>query len=270
MPELPEVETLAFALNQTLVRDQISAVEIREESLLEAPAEWFKTALPGRGIFQVRRRGKFISMDLSGGLALWFHLGMTGQLLLDPPEFLKAHIHLVLSLKSGKKLSFRDSRRFGRIALTPWRGRVSPEGVERLGPEPNQFLKEEFVSFFKQRKGRIKNLLMNQSLIAGLGNIYADEALYRAGIRPLKRASGISCERLARLHGAIGEVLTEAVQWGGSSTRDYLHLDGAPGRFQAFHRVYGRAGERCQMCGSAIRRVKLSGRSSFFCPRCQK
>jgi len=270
MPELPEVETLVSELNEILVLQKISAVEIREDSILETPREWFETGLPEKEILQVGRRGKFIRVVLSEGLTLWFHLGMTGQLLFDPADSPESHVHLVLSFAGGKKLFFRDPRRFGKIALTPWQGKAFPGGVGRLGPEPEEWQREEFISFLKQRKGRIKNLLMNQSLIAGLGNIYTDEVLHRAGIRPLKRASSVSSKSLGRLHQAIGEVLEEAVRWGGSSIDDYLHLDGARGGFQAFHRVYGRAGRSCGSCGALIRRVKLSGRSSFFCPRCQK
>ena len=167
-------------------------------------------------------------------------------------------------------LIFRDVRRFGSIRLTPTEENAFPEGVKNLGPEPWQCDAKAFASLFKARRSPIKNLLLNQTLVSGLGNIYSDESLYRAGIRPVERAHRITRRRLERLHEALCEVLEEAIRWGGSSIDDYLHADGTRGRFQEFHRVYGRGGEPCRVCGEGIRTVKLAGRTSSFCPQCQK
>lgn len=272
MPELPEVENLVSELGRTLPGCVISSVKVQNGEILKSPRAWFSKSLLGKSIVRISRRGKFIRMDLTDGLLLWFHLGMTGQLLLGglPPK-LGRHTHLVLSFRDTKqRLYFRDPRRFGQVVLTREGEEAFPSGVKRLGPEPKEWGTEEFVSCLKKRRGRIKNLLLNQRLMAGLGNIYADESLHRAGIHPLRRAERIPRKRLSRLHQAICEVLGEAIRWGGSSIDDYLHLNGEKGRFQEFHKVYGRAGKDCPGCGTPIQRLKLSGRSSAFCPHCQR
>lgn len=227
--------------------------------------------LEGKRIIRIGRAGKYLRFELSGNRILWFHLGMTGQLLLGgPSSALGSHTHFVVSfIRSEKRLFFRDVRRFGRIALTSLREDQCPKGVRSLGLEPRQWDREAFASLFKMRRARIKNLLLNQKVVAGLGNIYADESLHRAGIHPLRRPHQIPRWRLLRLHEAICEILEEAVRWGGSSIDDYVHWDGTQGRFQQFHRVYGREGKGCGTCGTAVRRLRLSGRASSFCPRCQ-
>lgn len=272
MPELPEVETIVFELRRALEGQRIERVEVRNDSVLETPRENLRRELPGKRIIQIGRVGKYIRMDLSHGLVLWIHLGMTGQLLLEGPHFLPGpHTHFILSFASSEqRLFYRDIRRFGRISLSVSGIGSNSQGIPRLGLEPEEWDKKAFVSRFKQRKARIKNLLLNQRFIAGLGNIYADESLHRAGIHPLRRSHRLSRWRLDHLHSAICEVLNEAIQWGGSSVDDYLHLDGTKGGFQRFHRVYGRSGMKCLTCGTAIRKIKLSGRGSSFCPHCQK
>lgn len=273
MPELPEVETLTAQLNRSLQGLRISRAEIRTPSVLETPPNEFGGQVQGRQITQVKRRGKYIQIELSSNQSIWFHLGMTGQLLfaLEKSIVSLTHIHFTLSFEdTQEKIFYRDVRRFGHIALSPTLEEQFPEGVRSLGPEPSDWGEEDFASFFRTRRARIKSLLLNQTLVAGLGNIYADESLYRAGIRPLRRAHRIGRDGLRRLHRAMCEVLGEAIEWGGSSIDDYLHLDGTVGKFQEFHRVYGRGGEKCGTCGSLIRSVKLSGRTSSFCPHCQK
>ena len=272
MPELPEIQTLVTQLNRVLRGRRISQVEVRNSSLLENPQFEFEKKIVGETIEQVGRRGKYIRMDLSQNLALWFHLGMTGQLFLEPPaNDLKPHTHFILSFfDSPHRLLFRDSRRFGRIALTPAGNREAPEGVRKLGREPKEWDPEKLVPVLKGRHARIKSLLLDQRLVAGLGNIYADESLHRAGVHPLRRAHNIPRVKLHRLHQAMGEVLEEAIFYGGSSIDDFIHTDGSKGRFQEFHRVYGRAGKDCLGCGTPIRAVKIAGRTSSFCPHCQK
>jgi len=272
MPELPEVQTLASQLNRLLEGREIEGAEILNGTLLETPRQELEKNILGKKIIRVLRRGKYLRIDLSEGWTLWFHLGMTGQLLLRlVSEALAPHTHFLLSFAgSNEQLLFRDVRRFGTIAFTPTAEDAFPRGVQNLGPEPEEWDPEAFATLFKTRRGRIKSLLLNQTLVAGLGNIYSDESLYRAGIRPLERAHRIARRRLERLHGAVCEVLEEALQWGGSSIDDYLHADGTRGRFQEFHQVYGRGGEACRACGTKIRTVKLAGRTSSYCPRCQK
>ncbi len=271
MPELPEIETLAFELRQSLAGREIRGLQIRNDSILETPRRWLEKNLPGKRIVQIGRRGKYLRAELTGGFTLWIHLGMTGQLLLeDSPAALTSHTHFRLTFTGTRQeLLFRDPRRFGRIALTPYRGEELPRGVQRLGLEPAEWKCQEFSAFVKRRRARIKSLLLDQRVVAGLGNIYADESLYRAGIHPLRRARKIPRTKLSRLHGVILKVLEEAVRWGGSSIDDYVHLDGERGRFQEFHKVYGKKGEGCEICRTPIQSVKLSGRTSSFCPRCQ-
>lgn len=272
MPELPEVETLVQDLRKRLVGRVIESVKIGNEAVLASRPRDLEKNLPGRKIVTIERQGKFLQFRLTDRFILWFHLGMTGQLLLECPGVSSnpPHSHFFLFFKDSKeRLLYRDPRRFGRIALEGPGEEGRPEGIRRLGREPREWEKETFASLFKTRRGRIKSLLLDQRLVSGLGNIYADESLHRAGIHPLRRAHRIRRERLFHLHEAICEVLEEAVRWGGSSIDDYVHVDGSPGRFQEFHRVYGREGERCFACGARIRAAKLAGRTSSFCPRCQ-
>lgn len=271
MPELPEVETLVRELDKALRGRVIQGVSVGHESILKTSSLVLKKNLPGQRIIKVDRIAKYIRIELSEGALLWIHLGMTGQIFFEkPPARLLSHTHFVLSFEnSDRQLFFRDTRRFGRIALSRKEKETLPCGVGRLGLEPKEWDPAAFASAFKERRGRIKNLLLNQNLIAGLGNIYADESLHRAGLHPLKRAHRLPRRRLFRLHEAICEVLEEAIRQGGSSVSDYRRLDGSRGEFQKFHRVYGRRGEKCSTCSSPIQRIQLSGRSASFCPQCQ-
>lgn len=272
MPELPEIETLVGQLNRSLAGFRISGIEIRNDSVLASPREELEKKLQGKEIVRVRRRGKFIQVHLFPSLTLWFHLGMTGQIFLEtPPASLRPHTHLILSFRdSARRLFYRDVRRFGRVFLTEGGASGVPPQVRCLGPEPQEWDPEAFAANFKERRARIKNLLLDQTVVAGLGNIYADESLHRAGIHPLRRSHRLGRARLLRLREAMCEVLEEAIRWGGSSIDDYFHLDGSKGEFQYFHRVYGRSGEACPSCGAQIQKVKLSGRTSSFCPHCQR
>jgi formamidopyrimidine-DNA glycosylase len=196
--------------------------------------------------------------------AQWIvHLGMTGRVIVcEPGDEVPKHTHAILQLASGRELRFVDPRRFGRLSVT--------QAFEAPGTEPLQVELEKFVQLFKGRKTPIKSALLNQKLLSGVGNIYADESLFRAGIRPRRRAASLSKEDLRRLYLAVQEVLKEAIALGGSSISDYVDADGEEGFFQLQHRVYGREGEPCLVCKSPIKRVVLAGRSSHYCPKCQK
>ena len=219
--------------------------------------------IEGRRIAGVRRYGKFILVSLRGGGYLAIHLGMTGRLLLGGRE--GKHTHAVLTLDRGRLL-YDDSRQFGCIQFSE----EFPERVAKLGPEPLEVSFEDFAAALKRRKTRIKALLLNQGFLRGLGNIYADEALFRAGIHPLAVPSRLPRDRVRRLHEAIIAVLTEAIAAGGSSISDYVDAQGRKGFFQFSHRVYQRTGKPCVTCGTPIRRVLVAQRSSHFCPQCQK
>jgi formamidopyrimidine-DNA glycosylase len=198
--------------------------------------------------------------------AQWIvHLGMTGSLrVCEPQAELAKHTHAILKLASGRELRFIDPRRFGRLSVT------TAVEFDTSGLEPLEISGDDFVSLFRGRKTPIKSALLNQKLLRGVGNIYADESLFRAGIRPRRRAASITRHQLAKLHGAVKEVLKEAIALGGSSVSDYVDAEGEEGFFQLQHRVYGREGEPCLVCKTPIKRVVIAGRSSHYCPKCQK
>lgn len=274
MPELPEVETIANGVHRRIRGDSIVSAGFSHyrEPFRTPPAE-MEAALPGLRIVRVARVGKHIAFDLaqkgSRKIAVqWIvHLGMTGRLLVSAAAVpVPPHTHAILRLASGRELRFVDPRRFGRLALH------SMEEGAFAGPgrEPLTIAPADFAALFHGRKLVIKSALLNQSLLHGVGNIYADESLFRARIRPTRRAGRLSRAELDRLHAALRTVLRQAIRAGGSSVSDYVDADGAEGFFQIQHRVYGREGQPCRVCGTPIRRIVLGGRSSHFCPHCQK
>ncbi len=282
MPELPEVETIARGLNQRIAGEVIDSVWLGEKpEPLKSTAAEIASVLEHRRILQVRRVGKHIVFDLQRSRRNSFrkvpavdgqwivHLGMTGRLLIASPEMETAkHTHAVLKLTSGRELRFVDPRRFGRLAVV----RIDPKGAGFAAPgdEPLKSQIGPFMALFRGRKTPIKSALLNQKLLSGVGNIYADESLFRSGIRPRRRAASLTRAELQKLHVALQAVLREAIKLGGSSVNDYVDADGQEGFFQLRHRVYGREGEPCLVCGTAIKRVIIAGRSSHYCPQCQK
>jgi formamidopyrimidine-DNA glycosylase len=274
MPELPEVETIVRGLQSRVAGDRIQSVWIgSRKQPLKSSATKIAATLTGKRILRVHRMGKHIVFDLAGQQsgprspeAQWIvHLGMTGRMLVCEPEAEAVkHTHLSAALNSGRELRFIDARMFGKLAVkTP--ATFDPGGVEPLDVDL-----ATFVSLFRGRKTPIKSALLNQKLLRGVGNIYADEALARVGIRPQRRAASISKADLERLLPAIQEVLREAIELGGSSVSDYVGADGEEGFFQLQHRVYGREGEPCLVCKTPLRRLVIAGRSSHYCPKCQK
>jgi len=285
MPELPEVETIARGADARVRGDRI--VDI----WFSGHREPFKTtagrqakALAGRRILEVHRTGKHIVCELgpaSGGpvvhgprteqravSAQWIvHLGMTGRLLVTTPEApLAPHTHARLTLDSGKELRFVDPRRFGRLEF---RDLARTSGFEGPGAEPLAIGPKEFAELFHGRKLAIKAALLNQSLLAGVGNIYADESLFHAGIRPRRSAGRLTRAELEKLRMALREVLAHAIRLGGSSVSDYVDAEGVRGFFQLEHCVYQRTDEPCRNCSTLIRRIVVAGRSTHYCPRCQ-
>ena len=276
MPELPEVETVANGVHARVAGERIVSAwfSAKPEPFKVAPAV-LEEALCGRIIQRVRRVGKHIVADLAGAdgvvEAEWIvHLGMTGRLLVSgagvpvPP-----HTHAQVGLASGRELRFVDARRFGRLDL-----RIVETGAQAgrftgPGAEPLEIGEDAFIALFQGRKLAIKAALLNQSLLHGVGNIYADESLHRAGIRPSLAAGKVSKPRLRRLHEALKAVLRSAIALGGSSVSDYVDADGVRGFFQLEHRVYARKGLPCLVCGTPIRRTTIGGRSTHSCPRCQ-
>ena len=301
MPELPEVETIARGLALRVTGDVIESVWVGSKpEPLKSPAAEIVATLESQRIAGVRRVGKHIVFDLERGgrvhrvsspaqrgkrtrvpvrvkpaanesarpakqtPAQWIvHLGMTGRIVVCPPDSEMAkHTHLVAKLASGRELRFVDPRRFGRVSVA--------HGFEAGGSEPLDVQLDDFVILFHGRKTPIKSALLNQKLLRGVGNIYADESLFRAGIRPRRRAASLTRDDLRRLYPAVQEVLREAIALGGSSVSDYVDADGEEGFFQLRHRVYAREAEPCLVCKTPIKRVVIAGRSSHYCPKCQK
>ena len=281
MPELPEVETIARGLHKRVAGDTIQSIWLGEkpEPLKSSPRDIAKV-LEHSKIVQVRRVGKHIVFDLkqpSKGRdrrernGQWVvHLGMTGKMQVTmPDEEVAKHTHAIARLASGREVRFVDPRRFGRLAVVGAEPSVSVS-FQAPGDEPLESQAQRFLELFRGRKTPIKSALLNQKLLSGVGNIYADEALFRAGIRPRRRAASLTRDQLRKLHAAVQEVLREAIELGGSSVSDYVDVDGEEGFFQLQHRVYGREGEPCLVCGTPIKRVVIAGRSSHYCSHCQK
>jgi len=282
MPELPEVETIARGLNQSVAGEVIESVWLGgKPEPLKSPAKEIVAVLERARIAGVCRVGKHIVFDLerpqrngrrrSSERGQWIvHLGMTGRLLIADPETETAkHTHAILSLASGRELRFVDSRRFGRLAVARMES-TQGAGFSAPGDDPLEAQSERFLALFHGRKTPIKSALLNQKLLSGIGNIYADESLFRAAIRPRRRAASLTRAELLKLHAAVQEVLREAIGLGGSSVSDYVDAEGREGFFQLQHRVYGREGEPCLKCGTPIKRVIIAGRSSHYCPHCQR
>jgi formamidopyrimidine-DNA glycosylase len=274
MPELPEVETVANGVHARIHGQTVHSVwtSNKPQTFKSAP-ERIAGTLTGSRIERVHRVGKTIVVDLSrDGVEAQFliHLGMTGRLLVSEPAVpVPPHTHAVLSLSGGRELRFVDARRFGRLSVLEL-----SEQEERayIGPGKEPLLIElaEFIALFRGRRTPIKAALLNQSLLHGVGNIYADEALFRAAIRPKRQAARLTRSELARLREALITVLTHAIELGGSSVSDYVDADGVRGFFQLEHRVYMRTGQPCSICGTPIKKIVIGGRSTHFCPVCQK
>lgn len=302
MPELPEVETIVRGLARRITGDVIESIWLGEKpEPLKSPAREIARTIEHTRIAAIRRVGKHIVFDLQAGVAgvpsrakraaskkvrkgpartntgqtnlaanrskaqFIVHLGMTGRLqVCEPDSEIAKHTHAIAKLASGAELRFVDPRRFGRMSV------VSEKEFETLGVEPLETDLDSFSSLFRGRKTPIKSALLNQNLLRGVGNIYADESLFRAGIRPRRRASTIDRDSFAKLHGALKAVLKEAIAQGGSSISDYVDSNGEEGFFQLRHRVYGREGEPCLVCRTAIKRIVIAGRSSHYCPKCQR
>jgi formamidopyrimidine-DNA glycosylase len=274
MPELPEVETIAADLRPHLVGRTIVRCELRFPTIVRHPEpEVFLDLITGRRIEAVGRRGKFILIALESPRLLVVHLGMTGQLrLVDPATPIANHTHVILDLDDGKQLRYRDPRRFGRLLLGTEDELLASGTLPRLGPEPidPEFDAEDLYVRFRKRRAPLKSVLLDQATIAGVGNIYADESLHRARLRPDRPAGGLSRKSVSRLHESLRESLETAIRNRGSSVDTYRDAWGEVGAQQEELRVYGRAGEPCLTCGRPLALVRIAGRSTVFCRHCQR
>ncbi|HEX8225518.1 MAG TPA: bifunctional DNA-formamidopyrimidine glycosylase/DNA-(apurinic or apyrimidinic site) lyase [Allosphingosinicella sp.] len=270
MPELPEVETTVRGLVPVLQGRRLVSVETRREDLRRAFPPDLRQRLTGATVTGLSRRAKYGLIDTDRGDTLVFHLGMSGRWRIDPAE-LGAHDHFLLETDEGRRLALNDPRRFGSLDLVPTVDIPQTLPFNAMGPEPlgPDFNAACLLEALQGRSAPIKAMLLDQRIVAGLGNIYVCEALHMAGIAPSRAAGRISRPRLERLVEAVRSVLLAAIEAGGSSLRDYARPSGELGYFSKQWRVYGREGEACH-CGSAIRRRVDSGRSTFYCPRCQR
>ncbi|HEY2118508.1 MAG TPA: bifunctional DNA-formamidopyrimidine glycosylase/DNA-(apurinic or apyrimidinic site) lyase [Candidatus Acidoferrum sp.] len=276
MPELPEVETVARGLQKTIAGKQIISVALGKTDFIDNPAE-VERELPGRKVRVVERYGKFLLLrltDLTGTAsdkeaALLVHLGMTGMLLpVAASEIHAKHTHVVMLLDDGRELRYVDPRRFGRMAYLA--GEVLRKELLRFGADPLEAAFADFEKRIAGRRTRIKALLLDQGVLRGVGNIYADESLWRAKIHPAKPGASLSKEQLKLLYKSLQGILRDAIVLRGSSISDFLDAEGQPGEYQRHHQVYGREGKLCFRCKTEIRRGIVAGRSSFYCPFCQK
>jgi formamidopyrimidine-DNA glycosylase len=269
MPELPEVETIAASLRKEVAGAVIRDIRITHRSYVRFPRGSNLEALRGKSIGEVRRHGKRLMIDFHAGGSLICHLGMTGRILVLPAAAPSAaHTHLLLVLDDGaREIRFRDPRRFGGVWYRE--AGAPPPPLQALGPDALSVSLPRFREILK-RERQIKALLMDQSVLSGLGNIYCDEALFAARIHPQTKASRISAARVALLHREMRRILKAAIRHRGSTVRDYATVQGDSGGFQAKHLAYGREGEPCPRCRMKIRRMQAAGRSTHVCPRCQK
>jgi formamidopyrimidine-DNA glycosylase len=283
MPELPEVETVRRGMLPVMQGQIIAHADIRRPDLRWPFPDRMAERLTGQTVTALRRRSKYILADLSSGETLIIHLGMSGRMLIsgDPlgqfhhdhpaPE---KHDHVVISMQNGARVTFNDARRFGAMDLAATATLTEHRLLAGLGPEPlgNEFNENYLIERLKNRNTPIKSALLDQRTVSGLGNIYVCEALFRTGIAPTQKAEKIPASRLRTLVPVIRDVLTEAIEAGGSSLRDYRQADGELGYFQHTFRVYDREGQPCSTpgCNAKITRLVQSGRSSFYCPKCQR
>ena len=271
MPELPEVETTRRGIAPHLVGARIREVIVRRRDLRQ-PIPKDLATIEGRRFTTARRRSKYLLLGIDDGSTLLVHLGMSGSLRLIPPaEPWKLHDHLGITLDNGKQLRFHDPRRFGLVLRLVGDPMQHPL-LAALGPEPlgDEFTSEQLAIVCAKRSAAIKLVIMDAKVVVGVGNIYASEALFRAGILPRTQAKRLSKPRLAKLVAAIREVLADAIRAGGTTLRDFLHSDGEPGYFRQQLYVYERKGQPCRVCGTPIRHAVIGQRSTYWCPKCQR
>lgn len=288
MPELPEVETIVKELAKEIIGRKIANVWTDFKKMVKKPKtfERFKKEIKGKKILNIKRRAKNIIFELSENRSLLIHQKLTGHLLLgkwklergkwislvpgslaDDP--MNRFLHLIFCLDDGRQLALSDKRKFAKVEL--WGKKELEKKLSSFGPEPleKDFTFEKFTGTLTRKKGRVKQILMDQTVIAGIGNIYSDEILWQAKLHPFKDISKLSEEELNKIYQAIREILSKAIKLGGESISDFRRISGEKGYFDEERKVYRREGEKCSRCGTIIKRIKIGGRSAHYCPRCQ-
>jgi formamidopyrimidine-DNA glycosylase len=277
MPELPEIESLRRILARSAAGRTVESVRISEPRLRRRIAHNLAAGVQGRRIVRLGRRAKYLIIELSGGAAIIVHLGMSGSLThrgagFDNSEFAERHDHVEFALDDGTRLVYNDPRRFGLIRLVMTDDVKTAPEFANIGPEPLSaaFNAEYLARIARRRRVAIKNLIMDQRVVAGIGNIYASEILFRAGVRPTRRAARVTREEIGRIVAETAPILRDAIGSRGTTFRSYRDSEGQPGRFAERLMVYGRDGEQCRKCSGSIRAVVVGQRSSFFCSQCQR
>lgn len=273
MPELPEVEIVTRALNSRAKGLEITRVEIFSPAMRTPLAPLLSADLEGRRVEEVRRRGRYIIAELSGGAGVLMHLGMSGVLRIESASVPKRkHEHVFFHLSDGSILRFECTRRFSLCQPCKVAPGGVPDELAKLGVEPlsDDFTAEYLFNASRKHSGNVKNFLMDNAVQVGVGNIYAAETLFQAGVSPERPANKLTRAEAAKLVAAVKATLARAIEEGGSTIRDYRHLDGSEGKFSRLLNVYGREGEPCVKCGAPIAKIRQSGRSSYFCKNCQK
>lgn len=275
MPELPEVETIKKQLSKKVIGKKIKNVDIFAPKLINLTPEKFKSKIADAKIEKISRRAKNLILELSDGLNLLFHLKMTGQLIyIDKNSALpeNKHTHLIFHFFEGDNLIFNDLRKFGYVKLLSGKELEVNLEKQRFGPEPleKNFTLKKFQELLKRKKGKIKVVLMDQTFIAGIGNLYAAEICFYAKVKPDKELRNLTDTNIKDLYDGIKKILAEAIKHKGSSVENYVDIYGKQGEFVPFLKVYGRKGKECYRCGGIIQTIKLGGRGTYFCPNCQK
>lgn len=271
MPELPEVESVRRTLAPGLLGRTPTSLRVGLAKLARPTPQALSAGIRGQSISEVDRHGKLLMLRMSGGSTWAIHLGMTGQVILADQRPQVKHVHITVGFDdNGPRLYYRDPRQFGFMAWCPDQAALDAGPLANMGPDALGIPLEVFLERLSGRGGKIKSLLLDQRVLAGVGNIYADESLHRAGLHPLARPVDLSEAQLTGLHHHLQETLTEALARGGSSISNFVDAHGRPGTFQHAHRVYKRGGQACNECGCEIERIVVAGRSTHFCPQCQK
>lgn len=277
MPELPEVESVRRGLDEIVVGETVDKVEVRWPRIIESPEpNDFAKRLMGQTIEEVRRRGKFLLFYFTDDVLI-SHLRMEGKYQIVEPEKdgrlprRSKHMHVIFHMKSGRKLIYHDVRKFGRMSLVEKGTEFEHKSLMKLGPEPTRetFQLEEMQKFLTRRTKAIKGVLLDQQMVVGLGNIYADEVLFHAKVHPLKPANRLTDAEEIRLHEATIEIMTNAIKSGGTTIRTYQNAFGDEGSYQNQLKAYGKDGEACPNCGTEIEKIKVAGRGTHYCPVCQ-
>ncbi len=272
MPELPEVETVMRQVKSQVLHKKFWKVKVSDKAIVLPSVRVLEELLPGKVIIDVRRKGKFLIFDLSENLVMVVHLRMTGMLLFAPSERLKKFIRVEFLFTNAKKMFFSDIRRFGRIWLYHKSEYVQKTGLGKLGVDPilEAMDLDLMEILYSNKKGILKNKLLDQTLVAGIGNIYADEICYKIGLHPASRTEKLNKRDLAALQEAIIHCLTDGIKHNGTTISDFVGTRGDAGKHQKYLQIYGRTGDPCYRCGTQIRKTRVAGRGTYFCLKCQK